>query len=83
MTSHRRGWTATEDTRLAELISSGVSLARTSVVLKRTMGAVRTRARELGKPFPTRWEIKRESQAKYVAALEQVYPLRTRSAWKH
>ena len=82
MTSNRREWTAAEDTQLAEMISAGVSLARASVVLKRTMGAVRTRGRELGVPFPTKWQARQTREAKYAAALERLCPPSGRSVWK-
>jgi hypothetical protein len=46
-----RSWTAEQIELLRTLVNSGVSPARASVVLKRPLLAVQSKARELGRPF--------------------------------
>ena len=47
----RADWTPQEDELLAEGCENGISLARISVRLKRSIGSVRLRARRLGLQF--------------------------------
>lgn len=46
-----RSWTAEQISLLRSLVDSGISPARASVVLKRPLLAVQSKARELGRPF--------------------------------
>jgi hypothetical protein len=49
-----RSWTPEMDERLKQLVQSGASVTRAAAALKRTVGAVQTRARNLGMPFKPR-----------------------------
>ncbi len=49
-----RSWTFEPAERLKESILSGTSPARTAVILKRTMSAMKVKGRQLGTPFPIR-----------------------------
>lgn len=53
MMSRKRAWEPSEDDRLRLHIAGGGSAARASVVFRRSQGAVRARAAELGLKFPT------------------------------
>ena len=53
-----RSWTAEQIKLLCTLVDSGASTARASVVLKRPMLAVQSKARELGRPFPDSRQIR-------------------------
>jgi hypothetical protein len=46
-----RSWTAEQIALLRTLVDKGTSPARASVVLKRPLLAVQSKARELGRPF--------------------------------
>ncbi len=52
MTLIIRTWTEADLEKLKELASAKASLARASVVLKRSTVAVKNKARELGLAFP-------------------------------
>jgi hypothetical protein len=54
----RHPWTAEEIDLLYLLIKRGASPARASVVLKRPMLAVRSKARALGRPFPNSRQVR-------------------------
>jgi hypothetical protein len=54
----RHPWTAEEIDLLYSLIRGGASPARASVVLKRPMLAVRSKARALGRPFPDSRQVR-------------------------
>lgn len=45
-------WTVEDIEKLATLLENGVSPGRAAAALKRKIGAVRSRARAMGKPFP-------------------------------
>jgi hypothetical protein len=64
----RAAWTLEDSERLKQLVESGVSPARASVIFKRSVGAVQNQARKLGVPFPPRHDIRREILAKCDAA---------------
>ncbi len=64
----KTSWTEEELTRLRQMIESGASPARASVVFRRTLLSVQNQARKLGAPFPARRDVKRERLAKYEAA---------------
>jgi hypothetical protein len=49
--SLRKVWTAEDDEKLKRLVSSGVSVVRAAVALKRQSRAVKARARKIGCPF--------------------------------
>jgi hypothetical protein len=61
-------WTSEECERLVQLVKTGASVARASVVLRRNMKSVRYQARKLGIPFPTLHAMKRLRQARFDAA---------------
>lgn len=48
-----RSWTYEDDQKLLAFLSKGFSAPRAAAALKRTVGSVQTRARALGKPFPS------------------------------
>jgi hypothetical protein len=47
-----RKWTAAQTAHLMVLINEGCSAASIAVLLKRSITDIRTKARNLGKPFP-------------------------------
>ena len=55
-----RAWTANETRILIDALDAGLSPAWTAVKLKRTVAAVRSKARILGRPFKTIKERRRE-----------------------
>jgi hypothetical protein len=62
-------WTSEECERLVQLVNTGASVARASVVLRRNMKSVQNQARKLGRPFPTFHTMKRLRQAKLEATM--------------
>lgn len=56
-------WTDKEDEQLRQLHTQGVSLLRAAGVVKRSMSAVRVRARKLELEFPGVRETKRKIRA--------------------
>ncbi len=46
-------WTVEDVQKLAKLLENGASPGRAAAALKRKIGAVRSRARAIGKPFPS------------------------------
>lgn len=48
--------------RLKEMIESGASAQRIAVALKRPVDSIKTRARQLGKPFPHERALAKERQ---------------------
>jgi len=70
----RHPWTAEEIDLLYSLIKGGASPARASVVLKRPMLAVRSKARALGRPFPDSRQVRAtrlSREASELKAIEQ------------
>ena len=67
-------WTDEECERLKQLVNTGASVARASVVLRRNMKSVQHQARKLGRPFPTSHVARRERQAKLDAAAKGTGP---------
>lgn len=59
-----RSWTPEQDERLRELLDAGATALRAAAALKRTIGAVQTRARNLG----TRFKPKREARGAWMSA---------------
>jgi hypothetical protein len=53
MKSRSRVWTPEQLARLKQLVGEGASAARASVVLKRSIVSVRSKAADLGMPFTT------------------------------
>jgi len=49
-------WTDADVEKLAELIRAGATPSRCAVVFKRRVDAVKTKARQLGIPFPPEWK---------------------------
>jgi hypothetical protein len=66
-------WSDEDSQRLIELIDSGCSAARASVIFKRTVGSVQNRARKLGKPFPNRREARKGLLRKIAEAERGVH----------
>ncbi len=64
----RTSWTEEELARLRQMIESGASPARASVVFRRTLLSVQNQARKIGTPFPARRDVRRQRLAKYEAA---------------
>jgi hypothetical protein len=62
-------WSEREYQRLKELVASGASALRASVVLKRSMMSVRNKARDLGTPFPS--EIEERAKRRELLYPEQ------------
>jgi hypothetical protein len=48
-----RGWTSAEILRLRELLDVGISAAAAAIALKKSIIAVRAKAKVLGHPFQT------------------------------
>ena len=70
----RYPWTAEEIDLLYSLVKSGASPARASVVLKRPMLAVRSKARALGRPLPDSRQVRAtrlSREASELKAIEQ------------
>ena len=63
VTTKRRPWTAEELETLRRLLEEGASVYRASVVLNRPLTSVRIKARELGMPFPSKFELLRKRRA--------------------
>jgi hypothetical protein len=55
-----RTWRAEDVQLLKTLVASGVSAARASVALKRSILSVKAKAKESGFPFPDERDLKRE-----------------------
>jgi len=70
----RHPWTAEEIDLLYSLIESGASPARASVVLKRPMLAVRSKARAVGRPFPDSRQIPATRLGKEASELNAIEP---------
>jgi hypothetical protein len=64
-------WTDEECERLKQLVNTGASVTRASVVLRQNMKSVQYQARKLGRPFPGSRVVRRERQAKLEAAAKQ------------
>lgn len=62
-----RSWTAEQIALLRTLVDNGVSPARASVVLKRPLLAVQSKARELGRPFADSRKIRAARLAREVS----------------
>jgi GcrA cell cycle regulator len=64
MTKHptSQSWTVEQTGKLQGLVASGASAVRAAVAMKRSTSAVRAKARELGTPFPTMRETRKERQ---------------------
>ena len=68
MVVKNRPWTEDEMRELSAAVEKGVSLSRAATIFKRTVEAVRGKAREIGKPFPTIKAVRRARNAKIEAA---------------
>jgi len=64
-----RSWTPEQIDFLRSSAETGVSVSRTSVVLKRSVQSVQTKAREIGAPFPTMHQVRRKRLADEAKAL--------------
>jgi GcrA cell cycle regulator len=57
-------WTQDDDDKIREMVAKGASAMRIGVALKRKTAAVRVRARTLGCPLPTKFDLRRVLRAK-------------------
>jgi hypothetical protein len=60
LVTHYRPWTEDDVERLRELVTSGVSAARASIALKRSIAVTKNKARDLGVPFRPDAELRKE-----------------------
>jgi hypothetical protein len=58
--SRNKAWSRDDCERLKALVSSGVSPLRASLALKRSVAVTKNKARELGVPFRSENEMKKE-----------------------
>ena len=63
-----RAWSHEELQKLVQAVDAGLTPFRAGVKLKRSAIAVQCKARDIGKPFKTICELKRELKAKIDAA---------------
>jgi hypothetical protein len=56
----KKSWSQEDYDRLKTLVASGASPLRVSLALKRSVAVTKNKARELGIPFRTEGEMKRE-----------------------
>jgi hypothetical protein len=61
MTRLNAAWTDEHNERLKVLVAQQVSIARASVIFRKSINAVRNQARKLGTPFPTIHEVRKRS----------------------
>ena len=61
-------WTPEDIETLRNLVQRGASTERAAVALKRSAESVRLKARELGVPFPSKLELKRQRTEREAAA---------------
>ena len=52
-------WTDADLEKLAEMIRAGATPSRCAVVFRRRVDAVKTKARQLGIPFPPEWKVRK------------------------
>jgi hypothetical protein len=64
-------WTPVQVARLGALIDAGASAVRSSAAMKRSIISVQTKARQIGKPFPSVRAVKRARLAKEAAAIQR------------
>lgn len=57
-----RTWTAQDIERLKQMVETGVSAQRASVVVRRSIVAVKGQAKKCGFPFPDERVLKRKRQ---------------------
>jgi hypothetical protein len=55
-----RTWIAEDLRRLESMVASGISAARASVALRRTVMSVKVKAKQSGFPFPDERQLQRE-----------------------
>ncbi|HKS20604.1 MAG TPA: hypothetical protein VJS63_15485 [Bradyrhizobium sp.] len=60
MPPKKKAWLQDDCERLKALVSSGASPLRASLALKRSVAVTKNKARELGVPFRTENEMKKE-----------------------
>ncbi len=60
MRSKRKNWSQEDCDRLRELVASGASPLRASLALKRSLAVTKNKARDIGAPFRTESELKKE-----------------------
>lgn len=58
-----RTWMPEDERRLIEMVHKGVSAMRVAVAFKRSIVSVKSRAKQLGVPFPDERTLKRERRA--------------------
>ena len=64
-----RPWTDDEVQKLMDCIDAGMSKLRVAAMLRRTTKSIEARARLVGKPFRSMYDVRREMQGKEAAAL--------------
>jgi hypothetical protein len=60
VSSRNKAWSRDDCERLKALVSSGASPLRASLALKRSVAVTKNKARELGVPFRSEHEMKKE-----------------------
>jgi hypothetical protein len=71
----RSAWTGEDCIRLRAHIESGGSVARASVIFKRSISTIQVQPRKLGTPFPDSRVVRRQWLTRYAEA-ERVTSLR-------
>ncbi len=61
-----RSWTPEDCERLQEMVQQGVSAARSSLVLRRSVRSVKYLAKRLGTPLPDARLLKREWRTRQI-----------------
>ena len=67
--SRRTSWTPEENERLKAMVASGVPLLKAAGAFNCKMAAIRTKARQLGTPFPTIRKVRKELVSKTGCSL--------------
>ena len=62
VTNKKKAWSEEDIERLNALVASGASALRASVALKRSLLVTKAKARDLGIPFRSEAELKKERQ---------------------
>jgi hypothetical protein len=65
----RTNWTPEDNERLKAMAASGIPILKAAAAFKCTTAALRIRARQLGTPFPTIREVRKEIVSKTGCSL--------------
>jgi hypothetical protein len=63
MRDHQRGWTASDCEKLKVLVQQGASAFRAAAALRRSVSAIKYKARELGCPFARMQGVRAKTKA--------------------